>query len=418
MAILDIQTQNPDITWVIKKNINTQIETNSPFIRPMRKGTAFGWYRDIQNFRIFFKEGAGESSFYKFLDNNYLNQSAYNCSYVYCALIAEMLSATTKQVHEKDIECQNTIELSSVLITLPTVAQFFIKYFGDKVTIEMIQLANKVYSITFSGKVSLYYLLNLVQVFCLMQAVEDRNVYVDMTEGSLNKYAQALKNIQAPYFISYVFLSRCVLDLNGFKKVKTVLEQPGWQLNFGNTQKQRFEQIKKNMQGGRVLQDIGCGELYYSRHLSSQYETINAWDMDNSIQERNARFIDKKGFHNINLKGGFTEVDMDSIKDGDDILITEMLEHMPKESAITLLKLLKDTPFRRMVLTVPDGQFNQFYKLEGKFRHDDHYWEPSFQEMKDLIESIFGIDNPKVQCKKIGDGINGIHVSTLIIIDK
>lgn len=417
MAILDINTDNPDITWVIKKNIHTQFENNAPFMRNLRKGVAYGWYRDIKNFRILFKENGAESSFYKALDNNYLNQSAYNCAYAYCALIAEMLSATTKQLHEKDIVCHNEVHLSSVLITLPTVAQFFIKYFAHKVNIEMTQLANKVFSIKFSGNVSLYYILNLVQVFCLMQSIEDRNVYVDITEGALNKYAQALKNIEAPYFIVYVFISRCVPDFNSFQKVRSLLEQPGWQLNFGNTQKQRFDQIKKNIQGGTVLQDIGCGELYYSRLLSGQYESINAWDMDNSIQERNARFIEKKSLHNINLKGGFTIEQTNVITPGNDILITEMLEHMPKEEAINLLTALKETPFRRMILTVPDGQFNQHYKLDGQFRHDDHYWEPSFQEMKQLIENIFGVDNPKVQIKPIGDGINGVHVSTLVVID-
>lgn len=418
MAILDIQTQNPDITWVIKKNIHTQHETNAPFIRPLRKGNAFGWYRDINNFRILFKDAKGESSFYKYLNNDYLNQSAYNCAYVYCALIGEMLSSAAKQKHEKDIECLNTIELSSVLVTLPTVAQFFIKYFSDKINIEMTPITKKVYNIKFTGNVSLYYLTNLVQVFCLMQAIEDKNVYVDLTEGALNKYAQSLRNIHAPYFIIYLFLSRCVPDYNSFKKVKPLLEQPGWQLNFGNTQKQRFDQIKKFIQNGDVLQDIGCGELYYSRHLSNNYKMVNAWDMDSDIQERNARFIEKKSLQNIVLKGGFTVNDFTNIKEGDDILITEMLEHMPKDQAKEILNGLKTTPFRRMILTVPNGEFNQFYKLDGQFRHEDHYWEPTYNETVEFIESVFGKNNPNVEIKPIGDGVNGIHISTLIIITR
>lgn len=417
MAILDIQTSNPDMSWIIKKNIHTQQQNNTPFVRSLRKGNAYGWYRDINNFRILFKEGNGESSFYKYLNNDYLNQSAYNCAYVYCALIGEMLSSATKQIHEKDIQCSNTIELSSVLITLPTVAQFFIKYFNDKVNIEMTPVAKKVFTIKFTGNVSLYYLTNLVQVFCLMQAIEDKNVYVDLTEGALNKYAQSLRNIEAPYFIVYLFLSRCVPDYTSFKKVKSLLEQPGWQLNFGNTQKQRFDQIKKYIQNGNVLQDIGCGELYYSRHLSGNYKNIYSWDMDSSIQERNARFIEKKSLNNIELKGGFTVNEIANIKPGNDILITEMLEHMPKDQAAELLASLKDTSFRRMILTVPNGEFNQYYKLDGQFRHDDHYWEPSYQETVDFIENIFGKNNPHVEIKPIGDGINGVHVSTLIVVN-
>jgi hypothetical protein len=418
MAILDLQTENPDISWVIKKNPLTQKEVNQPFSRSLRQGEALAWYRSDNDFRILFKEGNGSSSFYKFLDNNYLNPSAYNCSYVYCALIAEMLSAPVKSEHEKDIVCLNTLSISAMLITLPAVAQFFIKYFADKVKIEMNLLGKKTYSVSFSGKVSLHYLTNLVQVFCLMQSIEDKNIYIDMSEGAINKYVQSLNRIEAPYFIVYLFLSRCVPDYESFKKIQPQLESRGWKLNFGNTQKQRFDSIKKYIQGGKKLQDIGCGELYYSRQFCTKYEKVDSWDVDEQIQERNARFLEKKSIFNIELKKGFGQEDLIAIENGDDILITEMLEHMPKDQAVKILQSLKDTPFRRLIITVPNGEFNQFYKLDGAFRHDDHYWEPTYLETVEFIENIFGVGNPNVEIKPIGDGINGIHVSTLIVIDK
>ena len=416
MAILDVHTKNPDVSWVIKKNPTTQSESGKPFLRSLRKGNALAWYRDPENFRIMFKEGTGESSFYKFLNNDYLNQSAYNCSYVYCSLINEMLSAALKQKHEKDIECENSIDISAMLITLPTVAQFFTKYFKGKVDIEMTLLGKKAYSVKFTGQVSLYYLTNLVQVFCLMQAIEDRNIYIDLSEAALNKYAQSLKNIQAPYFIVYLFLSRCVPDFNTFKKIQSTLQQDGWQLNFGNTQKQRFDKIKKHIYKGEVLHDIGCGELYYSRQFAPNYTKVFAWDMDAQVQERNSRFIDKKALYNINLLGGFTADNVADIKPGQDVLITEMLEHMPKADAHTVLQAISQAPFRKLVITMPNGEFNQFYKLEGSFRHVDHYWEPTYQETVEFIHNIFGKDNPKVSIESIGDGINGIHISTLVVV--
>lgn len=417
MAILDIYTENKDVSWVIRKNPQTQQQTNEPFMRTVRKGVAYGWYTNDNHFRIWFKEGNGQSSFYKNLDNNYLNQSAYNCAYAYCSLINEMLSATVKECHEKDIALSNKVVISAMVISLPTVAQFFIKYFADDISINMEQLANKAYNITFSGNVSLYKLLNLVQVFCLVQSLEDKNIFVDMTTGALQKYAQALKNIAAPYFIAYVFLSRCVPDQANFNKVKDVLQQDGWQLFYGNTQKQRYDQIKKHMQKGKTLHDIGCGELYYSRHLANVYEQVVAWDADEVIQRRNSGFIAKKNINNILLQGGFSNGSAQSIEAGSDLLITEMLEHMPKDDAKVILENIRTVEFRRLIITVPNSDFNQYYKLEGAFRHDDHYWEPTYEETVEWINSIFNSEKFDVVIKKIGDGINGNHVSTMVIIE-
>jgi small RNA 2'-O-methyltransferase len=421
MAIIDLKSKNPDVSWVIYKNPLTQNEQKKPFIRPLRKGQAIGWYNDNQgeSFRIWFKEGSTQSSFYKYLDNGYLDQSAYNCPYVYCALIGEMLSSTTKAVHEKDKECENQITLSAVLITLPNVAQFFVRYFADKVSITMTPIAKKVYEISFSGKVSLFYLVNLVQIFCLMQSVEDRNIYLDLSASVLTKYATALKNINAPYFIVYLFMSRCVPDAHQFNKIKPVLEQDGWVLHYGNTQKQRFDAIKKHVQKGHLLNDIGCGELYYSRHFSGSYEKVFAWDADEAIQRRNGTFIVKKNLSNIELKPAFTQENALEIEEGSDILITEMLEHIPQAQALSILKLLVKQKFRRMIITLPNHEFNQFYKLEHEFRHDDHCWEPDYQQTVDFIHlATADVSDIKVQITPVGDGINNIHVSTMIVIDK
>lgn len=416
MAILDINTNNVNVSWVIRKNPQTQIDTQVPFEKKLRQGKLYGWYQTPNDFRMYFKDGEGKSSFYKDLNNDYLDQSAYNCPYVYCAMMNEMLSSALKEEQEKDINTFNKIILSSILITSPHIADAFIKYFSDKVHITMENITKKVYSIIFEGNVSLYYITNLVQMFCLVQALEDRNIYIDTNEGTLKKYAQTLINIEAPYFIVYLFLSRCVPDMKSFLLIKPILEKEGWILHYGNTQKQRFNEIKKHIVDGEFLNDIGCGELYYSRNLASFYKTIYSWDADSKIQERNKHYINKKQLVNIQLKNAFTEKNMIDIQKGSDILITEMLEHIPKEEATKVLLKLKNTPFRNMIITVPNKDFNQFYKLEHEFRHDDHCWEPTYEETVQWIDTIFGKGNACI--KPIGDGINGIHLTTLITIKK
>lgn len=418
MAIIDIQSENEHLSWVLFKNPETQKAEGKPFQKTMRKGMLKAWYKDDQNFRLWFKDGKGESSFYKNISNNYLDQSPYNCAFVYCTMMAEMLSSTIKKQHEKDIDCYNKISLSAINITLPTVADFFIHFFADKVKIEKTQLGNKAYSYSFEGEVSLYYLTNLVQVFCLMQSIEDKNIFIDLTPAILIKYANNLKTIDAPYFVVYLFISRCVPDFESFKVVQPILQKDNWTLNFGNTQKQRYLAIKKFVQGGKILHDIGCGELYYSRNLAGMYQNIIAWDTDAAIQERNSRFIIKKSIFNVELKDSFNVEAISSIEDGQDLLITEMLEHMEKTDASKILTEITNAPFRRLIITVPNRDFNQFYRLAHEFRHDDHHWEPSFDETTEWINNIFDNSRFKTIIKPIGDGIDGTHVSTLIVIDK
>ena len=113
----------------------------------------------------------------------------------------------------------------------------------------------------------------------------------------------------------------------------------------------------------------------------------------------------------------FNEQAIANVNSGDDILITEMIEHMPQKEAEKLLTSLSSCPFRRLIITVPNKKFNQFYKMKNEFRHPDHHWEPDFDEIKKIISGIFHESNFHVKINPIGDGIDGIHISTLIVID-
>ena len=414
MAILDIQTNNEDISWVIRKNPNTQKEVNKPFQRDLRKGEIFSWYMSDKSFRTFFKEKGSESSFYKNINNNYLNQSAYNCAYAYCSMINENFSSVLKEQSEKDIVCQNEIVLQQVFVSNINMVNMFKKHF-DLINIEEEQIENKVYKIKFSGKTTLNYLMKIAHVLCLILSMEDQNIYIDVTESIAKKYAQYLIDIDAPYFIVYLFNSRLIDDFNVFKSVKSIFQVKGWELFYGNTQKQRYDQIKKIMSGGKLLNDIGCGELYYSKYLKDVYEKIIAWDTEKSIQERNAKYLIRKGISNIELKNEFKVNELVSDNETD-LLITEMLEHVPKNTAIEFLTGIKDKSFRKLLITLPNKDFNQFYKLGEEFRHDDHCWEPSFEESVIMMNDIFGKDVKLI--KQIGDKINETSVSTLFVIEK
>lgn len=414
MAILDIITENPEISWVIRKNPETQKENQTPFQRDLRKGEILSWYVNEKTFRTLFREKNSESSFYKDLNNNYLNQSAYNCPYAYCSMINENFSSVLKEQTDKDIICSNEIVIQQILITNQNVVKLFQKHF-ENIEIQEIKIEHKVSKLIISGNVSLNYLIKIVHVLCLILSIEDKNLYIEVNESLAKKYAQYLLDIEAPYFIVYLFNSRLINDFHVFKSIKDIFKEKQWELFYGNTQKQRYDQIKKFMSGGKLLNDIGCGELYYSRYFKDVYSQIFAWDAEKSIQERNSRYIAKKGISNIVLKDEFKVTEMSS-DDETDLLITEMLEHVPKEQAIKFLEEIKEKTFRKLVITLPNKDFNQFYKLGEEFRHLDHCWEPTYEESVDMMSKIFN-DSVR-EIKKIGDRINDISVSTLFVIEK
>jgi len=336
MAILTIDSNNPNLSWVIFKSPITQVEKGEPFEKQLRKGMIYGWYSNTNQFRLFFDQQDGEPSFYKNENNNYLNADKVLCSYAYCGMITNMLDSTIKKIHEKDIVADNKVTINTIWIPNSHIAKSFQNHLAS-INITMEPLGSKLYRVTFEGNTTLYYLLNTVMVFCLMQGLEDRKVYVDLTDATIVKYSQCLNAINAPYYIIYVFLSRCVSDYNLFKKFSINLQKEGWKLNYGDTQRQRYNSIKKFFRNGEILHDIGCGELYYSSSFSNFYKKITAWDSDALIVERNKKYLEKKGFKNIELKDSFSIDNLKEIESNADLLITEMLEHMELDDAKNLL---------------------------------------------------------------------------------
>lgn len=415
MAILTIDSTNKNLSWVIFKNKQTQDKNNLPFEKPLRKGVIYGWFINEQKFRLFFYQKSSDPSFYKNENNNYLNADKVLCPYVYCGIITNMLDSTIKKLQPKDILAFNKITLNTIYISNIYIANSFKKHLKS-INIILEPLGGKLYSITFEGETTLFYLLNVIMVFCLIQSFEDHRIFIDLNEPTIMKYAQCLISMNAPYYLTYLFLSRCIPDYILFKKFAPLLTNENYKFYFGDTQLQRFNSIKKYLKNGNILHDIGCGELYYSFKLSQNYKKIISWDSDKEIFERNEKFILKKNITNITLKNTFSINNLKDIEPESDILITEMLEHIEKNEAKNLIEELSKINFSTLIITVPNISFNQNYLLETEFRHFDHKWEPTYQESIDFISSAFLNHNIKIE--KICDMVNDESVSTLFIIRK
>jgi hypothetical protein len=85
--------------------------------------------------------------------------------------------------------------------------------------------------------------------------------------------------------------------------------------------------------------------------------------------------------------------------------MTEVLEHMPKEDAMALLRVIAKLPFRRCVFTTPNKTFNQFYGMGDEMsRHDDHDYEPTREEFHAMLEEA-GFNTSRVYPFVCSDGV-------------
>jgi hypothetical protein len=99
------------------------------------------------------------------------------------------------------------------------------------------------------------------------------------------------------------------------------------------------------------------------------------------------------------------------------VLLTEVIEHNTLDEAKTLIKQALEYPVNKMIITSPNVEFNQFYNMEKQFRHEDHVFEPTTTEFRDMIAECTAGKNCNVEYFYLGDSINGIQPTQGCIID-
>lgn len=417
--MIEIKSTNPNLSFILEKNPNTQRESKQAFERELRKGRLYGWFptEAADSFRMMFVDAKTESSFNRSQQFEYLDRTRYSSSYLPVAAIGTMLAKAMKTRHELDVDGYvNTfscmIELANFGLAkrmLRSMPEISIVPVNDSAKCDLFRM-------TVTTTQSIHYMLNLVQVFCIMQAIEDWNLWIPMDEASARKYVRSLNVINAPYYLRYTLQAFGIQSPEVFKAIRAELAGTDYILNFGKTDEHRLNGILPALPGGDMLWDIGCGELKYVRKLCKSYAQIVAFDADPAIQEKNIFRLKNRGIANVELRGKLTqEMLIDAQHDfvpGTDILMTEVLEHMPMEEAMAMMRRICKLPFRHAVFTVPNKDFNKFYGFdENDKRHTDHHYEPTVFEFNDmLIEAGFG--NHRVEFITVSDivmeGVGGI----------
>lgn len=420
--MIEITSTNPHLSFILEKNPNTQRESKQAFERELRKGRLYGWFPTevADSFRLLFVDAKTESSFNKQNQQfEYLDRTRYSSSYLPVAAIGTMLAKAMKQRHELDLNgYTNTfsclLELSNrglanrMLRTMPEISLEPVVWNNEpcRDLFRMIVTTNK----------SVHYMLNLVQVFCIMQAIEDWNLWIDMREADARKYVRSLNVIDAPYYLRYTLQAYGITSPEVFKVIREELSGDKFVLNFGKTDQHRLNGIVPELPGGDVLWDIGCGELAYERKLCKKYAQIVAFDADPTIQEKNIFRLKNRDITNVELRGKLDPDSFADFKPGTDILMTEVLEHMSKEDAMAILRAIAKLPYRHAIFTVPNKDFNQFYGFdEDDKRHDDHHYEPTRVEFIHMLLDA-GFDTSTGTNVIISDGVktdNGFTYATL-----
>jgi 2-polyprenyl-3-methyl-5-hydroxy-6-metoxy-1,4-benzoquinol methylase len=383
---------------------------------------------------LWFKDHALHCSFAEGRDQEfeYLDRTRYASPYLPISLITNCLATAFKELQEEDTVApfsawlETTVEIRSASM-LKHITQHFNGTFGfdEGYGFHSELISGHAYKVRIVGP-SVHHMLNAAMVIFLMFCVSTKGIYINLKGDNVEKYINAINRIDAPYFIRYLFKRNVFSNRDTFAKNKSLLDTPQIDLWHGDTLSQRKEAIFPHLGGGSVLIDIGCGELNYSIPLSAKYEQVLAYEADEEVRENAVGKATGRGVENITFKEAATPESVDdcsALFDGADVLITEVLEHMEKRDAQLLIQAVLKTDFNKLVITVPNAEFNVNYLMEeGQFRHDDHKWEPGFKEFSNWFTSIVRGEN-RVEgivwtTEGIGDKVNGVSTSTMIVLTK
>jgi small RNA 2'-O-methyltransferase len=409
--MIEITSTNPHLSFILEKNPNTQRESKQAFERELRKGRLYGWFPTdaADRFRMLFVDAKTESSFNRQNQQfEYLDRTRYSSSYLPIAAIGTMLAKAMKQRHELDLDGYTNTFSCMIETSNTSLARRMLRN-TPEITLEPVNIAGNPAHHLFNMRVetnkSVHHMLNLIQVFCIMQAIEDRNLWIDMRESDVRKYVRSMNIIDAPYYLRYTLTAFGIPSEQVFNAIREELSGDKFVLNFGNTQDHREAGIIPELPGGDLLWDIGCGELRYTRKLCKRYAEIVAFDADPNIQEKNQFRLKNRDINNVTLCGKVVPESFEQFKPGTDILMTEVLEHMPKEDAMELLSAIEALPFRYAIFTVPNKDFNKFYGFtEEDTRHDDHHYEPTENEFKDMLVAA-GYGYHRIEFIKVSDAV-------------
>jgi len=417
MAFLSIESSNPKFSYIINKN-----PSNPAIAKPIRQGTAIGWFANEQKYCVRFVDPPQKMSYNK-AEYEYLDVTALSSPAAYSNLIRDFFNGLLKKESEFDVieHDFHKIELGFIKCSKRNL-EHFTKFFPQ---VTYIELAKNTYQVTFFDKKlsSLRKLLHLTNLFCIFMMVADDDFYVDINEDVIKKYLVSLQVIKVPYYIANLFKIQFLKTKALFTKFAPTLQEACTEevtFEFGTVLDARKRWIESNLSFKNNIVDIGAGEdfnyAYLSRNIKGIYYPV---DRDEEARKSITRKIEYKKFDKV----AEPLADWNEIKellDSDtEVILTEILEHNSlKEARALLTEVLSHPQVKRLLITLPWMPFNKYYLLDTEFRHDDHKWEADNEVLTKLYYVVRSEKKYKVAEAFIGDLIYGISPTVGIIIEK
>jgi hypothetical protein len=385
MAVLNICTDNPNLSYIVNKNPQTQIESGV-FKKNCSTYKSFSWFPDpkvAKDFSLYLSKIPNKNS-----DSfEYLDYSSTCNPELYLKLIQNHLSTCFKKQHEMDEKGFTSFASFLCLVPRP-------KVILDGINLEVLTSANH-FKVTVTGD-TIHDILNKICVWCYMQY--QTTDYFYFCDGEFEKYQEILPRYTQDYISLCSFISKANSVAKHNQASLFFDQTTPFTFYFGNNSEQRLKAIIKEVKdlpnpADKTLLDLGAGEGLYVKHLKNLFKHIIAVEKDPDVFESLEWFVKKREIENTELYNqcifDYLQTQEDLSENVQVVLCTEVLEHIPKEEASTLLQFLVDKKVETIILTVPNKDFNVYYGIkEEEIRHKDHLWEPTQSEFVNFIAEI------------------------------
>ncbi len=431
--IIKIHCKNIFLLDILHKNPNTDFGL---YAKELKNGSIIGNAIDQYNYHVIFQDTK-----YSYLpeESNQIDYQSYCSPLAILHINTEFFNQLLKLEKEEYLNSKITwldktfreVDTEECIIEIPN---FFIqsswynknefllcKYFSE---IEINHNVGNSVNLKIKGK-NVFHAINLLTLISLFtQITNNYGIFTYITDDFASKYVRILTNIEnVPYFIFYLFIKRCIKSEKQFLVFKNSLEnyfiKQGYSVNFTywDTHEERKQFIIKELDIETPILDIGCGELQYFKRFISKGFTKNyyAVDEDESIEDIANHLRRVNDYPNLFF---YNSIDELVINENVNIIITEVIEHNSIAAAAELIKNAININFKKIIITKPNQEFNQYFFDGNSMRHEDHDFEFNTTEFRKFIDEIISSNNKKLKSTfiQIGDSINSIQPTQCFII--
>lgn len=400
MSIMTITSTNENLSYLLNKNPATGVIT-----RKVNKGRAFGWFTPSGSYAVYFCDGHDAQSFSEG-EYDMLSKTKFTNPLSFINSMNELLRSAKNGDSSAFEEPGNvhTVKFTQVAVWGDSMLRHLKNNIPD-VTIVTEEVCDGTLSIELTGG-DLQQVLEISYI-CLLFLTPWRTLKMTkFTEEWVGRYVGIIKRYKLPYFMRYLFQRNFMVSRDLFDKFSGMLfdEADDMELKYGDTQRQRMDALSPHLSGLRPIIDVGCGEGQYLKALRRKavmgYHAVDIDEKELAKAKRNAAKSNIKD--GVEFYSNISEVEDYA---NSEILLTEVIEHMPLADAEALIKSLLARNFSRIVISTPNRDFNQHYHLDGGFRHDDHDWEMTTSEFNDWINRLVASEcNSSINVTTFGIG--------------